>query len=94
MKKLFTLFAVAFIAVTVNAQQVVIGPAKTTDIEKPAVKPAIAIAPAVEEALGLKETEYDFGKIPQGKPVTHVFEVKNNGKDSLKIVLLPVEPLK
>jgi Protein of unknown function (DUF1573) len=28
---------------------------------------------------------YDFGKIPQGKPVIHIFEVVNNGKDSLKI---------
>jgi hypothetical protein len=38
-----------------------------------------------EEVLGLKELEFDFGKIPQGKPVTHIFEVINNGKDSLKI---------
>jgi len=37
------------------------------------------------EDLGLIETVYDFGKIPQGKPVTHVFEVVNNGRDSLKI---------
>ncbi|MES2429776.1 MAG: DUF1573 domain-containing protein [Bacteroidota bacterium] len=37
------------------------------------------------EMLGMKETEYDFGKIPQGKPVTHTFEVVNNGPDSLKI---------
>ena len=46
------------------------------------------IAPTVEtatEALGLKETSFDFGKIPQGKPVTHIFEVINNGTDSLKI---------
>ena len=33
----------------------------------------------------LKEIEYNFGKIPQGKPVTHVFEVSNIGKDSLLI---------
>ena len=39
----------------------------------------------VEDVLVLKELEFDFGKIPQGKPVTHVFEVINNGKDSLKI---------
>ena len=38
-----------------------------------------------DESLSLKETIYDFGKIPQGKPVTHVFEVVNNSKDSLKI---------
>ena len=29
------------------------------------------------ESLSLKETEFDFGKIPQGKPVTHDFEFKN-----------------
>lgn len=38
------------------------------------------------DVLTLKEAEFDFGKIPQGKPVTHVFEVVNkNSKDSLKI---------
>jgi hypothetical protein len=40
---------------------------------------------ASEEILTLPELEFNFGKIPQGKPVTHIFEVKNNGKDSLKI---------
>lgn len=40
---------------------------------------------SVDETLGMKETIFDFGKIPQGKPVTHIFEVVNNGKDSLKI---------
>lgn len=44
----------------------------------------IVVTP-VEDVLVLKELEFDFGKIPQGKPVTHVFEVINNGKDSLKI---------
>lgn len=38
---------------------------------------AIPAAPA--EGLTLKETEYDFGKIPQGKPVTHDFEFTNTG---------------
>ncbi|UEG50218.1 DUF1573 domain-containing protein [Ferruginibacter lapsinanis] len=38
------------------------------------------------DVLGLKETQFDFGRIPQGKPVTHVFEVVNNGQDSLRIV--------
>lgn len=31
------------------------------------------------DALSLKETEFDFGKIPQGKPVTHIFEFTNTG---------------
>ena len=36
-----------------------------------------------EEVLQLKETQFDFGKIPQGKPVTHIFEVINTGKSPL-----------
>ncbi len=42
------------------------------------VKPAIAA-----DAISLKETEYNFGKIPQGKPVTHVFEFINTGTTPL-----------
>lgn len=38
-----------------------------------------------DETLGLVETIHDFGKIPQGKPVTHVFDVVNRGTDSLRI---------
>jgi hypothetical protein len=37
------------------------------------------------DILDLTETEYNFGKIPQGKPVTHLFNVTDNGTDSLKI---------
>lgn len=37
------------------------------------------------ELLTLKETAYNFGKIQQGRPVTHVFEVANNSTDTLNI---------
>ncbi len=37
------------------------------------------------EVLSLKETEYNFGKIPQGKPVTHVFTISNNSSSPLKL---------
>lgn len=37
------------------------------------------------DALKIKETEHDFGKIPQGKPVYYSFEVTNTGKEALKI---------
>lgn len=37
------------------------------------------------ETLVMKEESFDFGKIPQGKPVTHIFEVSNSGKTPLKI---------
>jgi hypothetical protein len=39
----------------------------------------------VQEDIVLKETVFDFGKIPQGKPVFHYFEVINSGKTPLVI---------
>jgi Protein of unknown function (DUF1573) len=71
MKQIFTLFIAAFASVAVFAQPT-LQVAKPTEVK-------------VEDALTLKQTEHDFGKIPQGKPVTYVFEVKNTSKDSLKI---------
>ena len=38
-----------------------------------------------EDVLKLKETEHNFGKIPQGKPVYYNFEVVNTGKEPLKL---------
>jgi hypothetical protein len=37
------------------------------------------------DALQLKEMEHDFGMIPQGKPVTYVFEIINTGTTPLKL---------
>jgi hypothetical protein len=52
----------------------------------PATPPATApVAKPADEVLKLKELEFDFGKIPQGKPVYHVFEVVNTGKTPLKL---------
>ena len=41
--------------------------------------------PIMEDNLTITETAYNFGKIPQGKPVTHDFEIVNSGKTELKI---------
>ncbi len=46
-------------------------------IQKPAV--------ALEDVLALKETMFNFGKIPQGKPVNHIFTVTNTGKKGFKL---------
>jgi hypothetical protein len=35
------------------------------------------------ETIALRELNFDFGKIPQGRPVTHNFEVVNKGKPPL-----------
>lgn len=44
-------------------------------------------APAITlpDIIKLSEISFDFGKIAQGKPVTHNFIIENAGKDSLKI---------
>ena len=40
---------------------------------------------AAADAIVLGETQFDFGKIPQGKPVTHVFTFTNTGKTPLSL---------
>ena len=37
------------------------------------------------ELLQFKEVEYDFGAVPQGKPVYHVFELKNTGSKAITL---------
>jgi hypothetical protein len=41
--------------------------------------------PAVADVLQVNESEHDFGKIPQGKPVYYTFEIMNTGKTELKL---------
>ena len=77
MKKLYGLIAISLLSLSVTAQNTIVA-STNTSANKESQKPA-------PESLQMKEVEFDFGKIPQGKPVTHVFEVSNIGKDSLHI---------
>ncbi|HUS02563.1 MAG TPA: DUF1573 domain-containing protein [Chitinophagaceae bacterium] len=70
MKKLFTLFCTLFLAYLSYGQ---------TNVASVQDKTTVA------EVVALKETEYDFGKIPQGKPVTHIFTFTNTGTTPLKL---------
>lgn len=45
----------------------------------------VQASPPAAEILTVKETTYDFGKIPQGRPVTHVFEISNTGSAPLML---------
>jgi len=40
---------------------------------------------ATVDVLLVKQTEFDFGKIPQGKPVYTTFEIVNQGSTPLKL---------
>jgi hypothetical protein len=42
-------------------------------------------AASAEEVLEIKSLEHNFGKIPQGKPVYHFFEIVNKGSKPLKL---------
>jgi hypothetical protein len=42
-------------------------------------------ATTTAEVLQIKETEHNFGKIPQGKPVFYFFEIVNTGANPLKL---------
>lgn len=47
---------------------------------------AVAITPPpIADVVSVKEMEFDFGTIPQGKPVYHFFEVKNTGATPLML---------
>jgi hypothetical protein len=76
MKKLFTSLMAICLITAAHAQTAAVS--ANTD------QKALTITEA-DEMLTLKESEFDFGKIPQGKPVTHIFEVTNNSKTALKI---------
>jgi hypothetical protein len=76
MKKVFSIFIIMFLGSTTFAQITAVAK-KVEQVAPPKT--------VVEELLGVKETEYDFGKIPQGKPVTHNFEVLNFGSTGFKL---------
>jgi len=44
-----------------------------------------AVTKPATEAISLKETSFDFGKIPQSHPVTHEFVITNVSADTLKL---------
>lgn len=73
MKKILIAFACTVVTLGLQAQG------------NQTVTKATVEAPTARETLVLKETVYDFGKIPQNRPVTHEFEVYNPSLDSLKL---------
>jgi Protein of unknown function (DUF1573) len=86
MKQFFTCLSALCLVMAAKAQTgSSVAPAiKTNTVTTNVTTNTISIAQA-DEMLTLKETEFDFGKIPQGKPVTHIFEVTNKSNVALKI---------
>lgn len=79
MKKILLLAGITCLSMTIYAQEVAKAqPLPVSDAKTEQKKPA-------EEVLLIKEDVYDFGKIPQGKPVHTVFTIKNISQQPLKI---------
>jgi hypothetical protein len=78
MRKIFTIICALTFAFIANAQT-------TTKVTAPITLSSEKPVLTETEVIALKEKEYNFGKIPQGKPVTHVFEFKNTGNTPLKL---------
>ena len=76
MKKIFVGLSMILCVATVSAQTAVATPAPAQSTSKAAITFAADV--------------HDFGTIPQGTPVTYVFNFKNTGKDPL--VLSAVNP--
>lgn len=83
MKKIFLAFSFVCFAAALSAQTTATTKkqSKTVKAEKMVSPSAVLVnQPAIPvESLTLKEGEFDFGKIPQGKPVTHIFYFTNSG---------------
>ena len=86
-KNTFTLLCCSLLTIVVAAQNNV-SKSKLKEITATTAGDSsqkVSAAPAAVETLSLKETEFDFGKIPQGKPVTHTFEFKNIGSAAFSL---------
>lgn len=90
MKKIFSIVAMCISSLIINAQTVSVDPHTShnnTSIaanQTALASTSISAALQPDESLTVKEM-HDFGKIPQGKPVTYNFEVTNTGKTSFKL---------
>jgi hypothetical protein len=83
-KAIFTLaFGMMFAGLAMG--QTKAQPKKPTTTKKPAVVAAPATPMTETPSFQWEKTSHNFGKIPQGNPVTVTFNFKNNGKQPLII---------
>lgn len=84
MKKVILSAAFAFAAISLQAQTSKSGTVDPHAGHNHGPKAAVAETAKGEESLQILDV-HDFGKIPQGKPVTYDFVVTNNGTSPLRI---------
>ena len=86
MKTAITFFCTLFFAHFASAQQSSSSAVQGTEIKQEVKSNVVEKStPVPAETIFFKETEFDFGQIPQGKPVTHVFNFTNTGTSTLAL---------
>lgn len=75
MSRLLLFFFFLMVTIITFAQEKTASPTSSM-IHQDVIKP---------EVLKFESNEYDFGKIPQGKPVTHIFTFTNTGTTPLTL---------
>lgn len=86
MNRFFTFISCFIICLSVNAQTKATESSKDKNSRTASPNaPLVAESAVPEEGLSFKEDTYDFGRIPQGKPVTHTFVFTNKGKVPLSL---------
>lgn len=89
MKKTVTLFSAVLLTLNLAAQQKNFNTASQAPQTQKPTPTVQTVGPVVSDVSGAsfswREETYDFGTIPQGTPVTHVFEFTNTGNQPLVI---------
>ncbi len=75
MSRVVLFFSFLVMSVSVNAQERTASP-NTTLVHQDSIKAG---------AIQFEQMEYDFGKIPQGKPVTHIFTFTNKSNTPVSL---------
>ena len=79
-------FTTLLLGISLYAQSQEVGSTKEKDAHAGHHHATAPVSKAtLDGTLYLKEVEFDFGTIPQGKPVYHSFEVRNNGSANLQL---------
>ncbi len=90
MKKIFFISALCICSLISNAQTIMVDSHAGLNHASEVVNKTVpvgntsSVTLVPEELLSVKEI-HDFGKIPQGKPVTYKFEITNIGKTAYKL---------
>ena len=86
MKKIAILISLFTTILSARAQVANTAGTQAANAVTPPVAAAVGTAlPRPPDLLELKESNHNFGKIPQGRPATYTFEIVNTGTTPMRL---------